>query len=225
VAERMRASLGQPMIIENVSGAGGSLGVRRAARAVPDGYTLSLGQLNSHVFGGAMYPAQFDLVRDFEPMVLLTTNPIMVVGKKDLPARDLKELIVWLKANPNKASFGIVGIGSATHVWGIRFQNSTGTQFQFVSYRGAVPAMQDMLAGQLDLTALQASDMLPQVHNGKIKAYAVLVDAPWAAAPDIPTIDAAGVRGCTCRSGRRFGRPEPHRRISSANSMLPPSRA
>ena len=195
LAEGMRASLGQPIIIENVSGAGGSLGVRRVARAAPDGYTLSIGQLNSHVFSGAIYGAQYDVVMDFEPIAPLTTNPLMFVGKRDLPAKNMKELLAWLNANPGKASFGTIGAGSPTHVWGIYFQNETGTRFQFVPYRGAVPVMQDMLAGQLDLTSLQASDMLPHVRSEKIRAYAIMAKDPWWAAPDIPTVDAAGVPG------------------------------
>ena len=195
LAEGMRASLGQPIIIENVSGASGSLGVRRVARAAPDGYTLSIGQLNSHVFGGAIYGAQYNVVMDFEPIAPLTTNPLMFVGKKDLPAKNMKELLAWLNANPSKASFGTIGAGSPTHVWGIYFQNETGTRFQFVPYRGAVPVMQDMLAGQLDLTSLQASDMLPHVRSEKIRAYAILAKDPWWAAPDIPTVAAAGVPG------------------------------
>jgi tripartite-type tricarboxylate transporter receptor subunit TctC len=195
LAEGMRASLGQPIIIENVSGAGGSLGVRRVARAAPDGYTLSIGQLNSHVFSGAIYGTQYNLVMDFEPVAPLTTNPLMFVGKKDLPAKNMNELLAWLNANPGKASFGTIGAGSPTHVWGIYFQNETGIRFQFVPYRGAVPVMQDMLAGQLDLTSLQASDMLPHVRSEKIRAYAILAKDPWWAAPDIPTVDAAGVPG------------------------------
>ncbi len=176
LAEGMRASLGQPIIIENVSGASGSLGVRRVARAAPDGYTLSIGQLNSHVFGGAIYGAQYNVVMDFEPIAPLTTNPLMFVGKKDLPAKNMKELLAWLNANPSKASFGTIGAGSPTHVWGIYFQNETGTRFQFVPYRGAVPVMQDMLAGQLDLTSLQASDMpkvTPKAVIAKLNAAVV----------------------------------------------------
>ena len=195
LAEGLRVPLGQPVVIENVSGAGGSLGVRRVARAAADGYTLSIGQLNSHVFSGALYGGQYDLLRDFEPVALLTTNPLMFTARKGLPANDMKELIAWLKENPDKASFGTIGNGSPTHVWGIHFQTKTGTRFQFVPYRGAAPAMHDMLAGHLDLVVLQASDLLPQVRAGNIKAYAVLADIPWAAAPDIPTVDAAGVPG------------------------------
>jgi tripartite-type tricarboxylate transporter receptor subunit TctC len=195
LAEGLRAPLGQPVVIENISGAGGSLGLRRVARAAADGYTLSIGQLNSHVFGGVIYGAQYDVLTDFEPVALLTTNPLMFAARSDLPAKDMKELIAWLKANPDKATYGTIGNGSPTHVWGIHFQNKTGTRFQFVPYRGAAPAVHDMLAGHLDLTVLQAADLLPQVRAGNITAYAVLAETPWAAAPDIATVDAAGVPG------------------------------
>src|SRR5882724_2266491 len=195
IGERMRVTLGQPVIIENVAGAGGSIGVGRAARAAPDGYTLSIGQLNSHVFSGAIYSVRYDLLKDFDPVALLTTNPLMIVGKKDLPAKNMRELIAWLKANPDRASFATPGVGSPSHVWGIHFQNSTGTRFQFVAYRGASPALQDVLSAQVDLTCLQASDLLPHVRSGNIRAYAILADAPWVRAPEIPTIDQAGVPG------------------------------
>jgi tripartite-type tricarboxylate transporter receptor subunit TctC len=195
VGDRMRTSLGQPVIVENVSGAGGTIGVARAARAAPDGYTLSMGQLNSHVFSGAAYTVRYDLLKDFEPVALLTTNPLMIAGRKDLSAKNIRELVAWLKANPDKASFATPGVGSPSHVWGIHFQNSTGTRFQFVAYRGASPALQDVLSARVDLTCLQASDLLPHVRSGDIRAYAILADAPWVRAPEIPTIDEAGVPG------------------------------
>jgi tripartite-type tricarboxylate transporter receptor subunit TctC len=193
--DRMRTSLGQPVIIENVSGAGGSIGVARVARATPDGYTLSIGQLNSHVFSGAAYSVRYDLLKDFDPVALLTTNPLMIAGRKDLPAKNIGELVAWLKANPDKASFATPGVGSPSHVWGIHFQNTTSTRFQFVAYRGAVPAMQDLLSGRVDLTCLQASDLLPQVRAGNVRAYAILATTAWVRAPDIPTVDEAGVPG------------------------------
>ena len=195
LAEGLRGPLGQPVVIENVSGAGGSLGVRRVARAPADGYTISIGQLNSHVFGGALYGGPYDVVRDFEPVALLTTNPLMFAARKGLPADNMKALITWLKANPDKATYGTIGNGSPTHVWGLYFQNKTATNFQFVPYRGAAPAVHDLLAGHLDLVVLQAADLLPQVRAGNTKAYAVLADTPWAAAPDIPTVDAEGMPG------------------------------
>jgi tripartite-type tricarboxylate transporter receptor subunit TctC len=195
VGERMRVSLGQPIIVENVSGAGGTIGVSRVARAAPDGYTLSIGQLNSHVFSGAVYSTPYDLRKDFAPIVLLTTNPLMVVGRKDFPAKNIGELVAWLKANPDRGSFATPGVGSPAHVWGIYFQKSTGTRFQFVPYRGGSPALQAVLSEQIDLTCLQASDLLPHVRSGNIKAYAILADTHWARASDIPTVDEAGVAG------------------------------
>jgi tripartite-type tricarboxylate transporter receptor subunit TctC len=195
IGDRMRTSLGQPVIIENVSGAGGSIGVARVARAMPDGYTLSIGQLNSHVFSGAAYSVRYDLLKDFDPVALLTSNPLMIVGRKDLPARNIRELVAWLKANPDKASFATPGVGSPSHVWGIYFQKATGTRFQFVAYRGAVPALQDLLSAHVDLTCLQASDLLPHVRGGNIRAYAILAGTAWVRAPDIPTVDEAGVPG------------------------------
>jgi tripartite-type tricarboxylate transporter receptor subunit TctC len=195
VGERMRVSLGQPVIVENVSGAGGTIGVGRVARAAPDGYTLSVGQLNSHVFSGAVYSLPYDLVNDFAPVALLTTNPLMIVGKRDLAAANLKELIGWLKANPDKASFATPGVGSPSHVWGAYFQSNIGTNFQFVPYRGGAPALQAVLSGQIDLTCLQASDMLPHVRSGNVKAYAILANHRWARAAAIPTVDEGSVPG------------------------------
>jgi tripartite-type tricarboxylate transporter receptor subunit TctC len=151
--------------------------------------------LNSHVFSGATYSVRYDLLKDLDPVTLLTTNPQMLVGKKDLPAENLSELVAWLKANPDKGAFGTPGVGSPSHVWGIHFQNSTGTRFPFVPYRGATPAIQDILSGQIELTCLQASDLLPQVRSGNVKAYAILANTPWVRAPNIPTVDAAGVPG------------------------------
>ncbi len=195
VVERMRVSLGEPVIIENVSGAGGSIGVSRVARAAPDGYTVCFGQLNSNVFSGAVYNVSYDVLKDFEPVALLASSPQWVVARKLFPAKDLRELIAWLKANPDKASFGTVGNGSPPHVWGVQFQNSTGTRFQFVPYRGAAPAAQDLIAGNIDFAAFEASGTLPFVRGGSIKAYAILAKTRWPAAPDIPTIDEAGTPG------------------------------
>jgi tripartite-type tricarboxylate transporter receptor subunit TctC len=195
IGDRMRTSLGQPVIVENVTGAGGSIGVARAARATPDGYTLIMGQLNSHVFSGAAYSVRYDLLKDFDPVALLTTNPLMIAGRKDLPPKNIRELVAWLKANPDKASFATPGVGSPSHVWGIYFQNNVGTHLQFVAYRGAAPALQDILSAQVDLTCLQASDLLPHVRGGNIRAYAILADTAWARAPDIPIIDEAGIAG------------------------------
>jgi tripartite-type tricarboxylate transporter receptor subunit TctC len=193
VAEGMRTSLGQPIIIENVGGADGSIAVGRAARAAPDGYTLSIGNVATHVLNGAAYSLSYDLLNDFEAISLLTGAPAFIDAKKTLPAKDLKELIAWLKANPNKASAGVFATWS--RLFGAYFQSSTGTHIQFVPYRGAAPAMQDLVAGQIDLMFDQAANTLPQLRNGNIKAYAVAATKRLALAPDIPTMDEAGVPG------------------------------
>jgi tripartite-type tricarboxylate transporter receptor subunit TctC len=195
LAERMKVSLGQPIVIENVTGASGSIGTGRAARAAADGYTLSVGDWSTHVVNGAVYALQYDLLKDFEPVALLPSNSTIIAAKNAVPAANLKELIAWLKANQDKVSAGTAGVGSPAHVGGVYFQNITGTRLQFVPYRGAAPAMQDLLAGQIDLMFTQASTSLPHVRAGKIKAYAVAAKARLAAAPDIPTVDEAGLPG------------------------------
>ena len=193
VAERMRVSLGQPVIIENVGGAGGSIGVGRVARATPDGYTLDIGQWDTHVANGATFSLSYDVLKDFEPVALISSNPFLILAKKAMPADDLKSLIAWLKGNPDKASQAIPTAGS--HVAGILFQKETGTRFAFVPYRGGGPAMQDLVAGQIDLMIIQAAVALPQVRAGAIKAYAVTASSRFPAAPDIPTVDEAGLPG------------------------------
>ena len=195
LAERMRGALGQPVVIENVAGAAGSLGVGRAVRAAADGYTLSIGTSTTHVLIGALYALQFDLLKDFAPVAMLASEPLLIVGRKTLPAKDLRELIAWLKANPGKASAGVAGVGATGHVTGIDFQKQTGTNFQFVPYRGNGPAMQDLIAGQIDLMIEPSSNFLEQVRAGALKAYAIAAKARLAAAPDIPTVDEAGLPG------------------------------
>ena len=195
VAEGMRASLGQPIIIENVTGAGGSIGVGRVARAAPDGYTISIGQWGSHVTNGAIYALPYDLLNDFVPLAWIATGTPLIVSRNTLPAKNLRELVAWLKANPDKASQGTAGAGSPQHIAGIYFQKETATRFQFVPYRGVAPAMQDLVAGQLDFMIDQATNSLPQVNAGKIRAYAVTGKTRLAAAPDIPTVDEAGLPG------------------------------
>ena len=192
VAERMKASLGQPVIAENVTGAGGTIGTTRLFRSAPDGYTVAIGQWTSHVGAGAMYSLPFDLLKDFEPVSMLSIGPLWIIARKDLPAKDLRELIAWLKANPGKASAATIGPGSGAHMCLVYFQNMTGTRFQFVPYRGAAPAMQD---GQIDLFCPEAGQTLSQYRAGSIKAYAVLTQKRWFAAPDVPMIDEAGVPG------------------------------
>jgi tripartite-type tricarboxylate transporter receptor subunit TctC len=195
VAEGMRASLGQPVIIENVSGASGSIGTGRVARAEPDGYTFGIGYLGTHVFNGAAFPLPYNLVTDFEPVSLLVNNPLLIVARKTMPANDLPELIAWLKANPGKASQGTSGVGGSSHVAGVFFQRETGTRFQFVPYRGAAPIMQGLLGGQIDLMFDFVANSLPQLRTGTIKAYAVTAPSRSPAAPDIPTVDEAGLPG------------------------------
>lgn len=195
VTEHMRPALGQPLIIENVTGAGGSLGVARAARAAPDGYSLIIGNWASHVGSGAIYPVQYDLLRDFEPIALLAFTPLWIVAKKDFPAKDLGELITWLKANPGKASAGTVGAGSPSHICALYFQKTTDTAFQVVPYRGGGPAIQDLLGGQIDLMCDTVANSLPLVRSGQVKAYAVMADTRWAAAANTPTTEELGVKG------------------------------
>jgi len=195
VAEPMRAVLGQPIVIENVTGAGGSIGVGRAARAAPDGYTLSLGQTGSHVMNGAVYLLPYDLVSDFEPVGLIATDPMLIVAKSAMPADDLKSLIAWLKANPDKANLGNAGVGSLSHIAGILFQKKSGTRLGSVPYRGAAPALQDLVAGQIDMLIADVTTSLAQVGARRVKAYAVTADARLSFAPDIPTVDEAGLPG------------------------------
>ena len=191
----MGKALGQSIVVENVVGAAGTLGVGRVARAAPDGYTLSIGHWSTHVINGAVYPLQYDLLRDLEPLALIASNPLMIVAHPSVPARDLKELIAWLKANPGKASAGTAGAGSASHMGGIYFQGATGTRFEFVPYKGTGPAMQDLIGGRIELMFDQASNSIPQVRGGKIRALAVTARTRIAAAPDVPTVDEAGLPG------------------------------
>jgi tripartite-type tricarboxylate transporter receptor subunit TctC len=188
----MRPALGQPLVIENVGGAGGSIGVGRVARAAPDGYTIDIGQWDTHV-GSIIYPLTYDLQKDFEPIGLISINPQLLVGKEALPADDLKALVAWMKANPGEAKF--VNQNAAAQVTGILMQQSTGTRVQFIPYRGAGPAMQDLVAGHVDLLVVQAAAALPQVRAGTIKAIANLSPRRSAAVPDIPTSDEGGVPG------------------------------
>ncbi len=195
LSEHMRTTLGQSFIIENVTGAAGSIGVGRVARAQPDGYTLSIGHWSTHVVNGAIYPLQYDLLRDFDPVVLLPSNPMIVVSKNAVPAKAFQELVAWIKANESKVSAGTAGAGSATHVAGVYFQNVTGTTFPFVPYRGTGPALQDLVAGQIDLIVDQASNSVQHVREGRIRGYAVTAKARLPSAPDIPTALESGVKG------------------------------
>jgi tripartite-type tricarboxylate transporter receptor subunit TctC len=195
MAEGLRASLGQPVIIENVGGASGSIGTGRVARAAGDGYTLGLGLWPTHVVNGAVFTLPYDVLNDFQPISLVATNPLLIVARKSMPANDLKELIAWLKANPDKATAGTGGAGGASHVAGVYLQKETGASFQFVNYRGLGPAMQDLVAGQIDMIIDYAANSLPQVRAGTVKAYAVTAPNRLPAAPEIPSVDEAGLPG------------------------------
>src|SRR4051794_20539513 len=195
ISERMRVSLGQPILIENTTGAGGSIGVTRAVRSAPDGYTLSLGHTGTHVVNGAIYPLQYDLLNDFEPIALLAANTMIVVTKNDLPPKNFRELIDWLKANPGKVAVGTAGVGSASHFSGVYFQNLIKAQFNFVPYRGTGPALQDLVAGQIDMIVDQVSNAITQAQAGKIRAYAIADTKRLANAPEVPTADEAGLPG------------------------------
>ncbi len=195
LSERMKGFLSQPVIIENVTGAAGTIGVGRVVRAAPDGYTISIGHWQTHVVNGATYTLSFDLVRDLEPVALVADCPMWIVANTAFPARDLNELIVWLKENPGKATVGIAGVGGGADVVGTYFQKRTGTSFQFVPYRGGAPMIQDLVAGQIDLTFTMVASSLAQVRGGQLKPYAVMAERRWWATPDTPIIDEVGIPG------------------------------
>jgi len=195
LGERMRASLDQPLLVENVTGAAGTIGVAKVARATPNGYTLSVGHWSTHVINGAIYPLTFDLLKDLEPVARLTSYPMLLVAKNDIPAKDVKEFVAWVRANQDKASAGSIGVGSAAHVAGVNFQSLTGLKFQYVAYRGAAPALQELMGGQIDFLFDHLAHSLPHVRAGKVRAYAVTAPARSPSAPDIPTFDEAGVPG------------------------------
>jgi tripartite-type tricarboxylate transporter receptor subunit TctC len=195
LGERMKTTLGQPIIIENVGGAGGTLGVGRAVRAPADGYTVQIGTSTTNMLTGALYPVQFDLLTDLDPVIQIASEPMMIVGKKALPPNNLKELIAWLKANPGKATVGTPAIGGTGHLAGLAFEKATGTSFQHIPYRGNAPALQDLIAGQIDLQIEPASNFYAQVKAGTIKPFAITSAARVSAAPTIPTAEEAGVPG------------------------------
>ena len=195
LAERMGAALGQPVIVENVAGAAGVIGVGRAAHAPPDGYTLCIGTLTTNVLIGGLYKLDFDLLRDFAPIAEIAAEPLLIVVRQSLPANNLQDLIAWLKANPDKASGGTAGVGATGHLTGLSFQKATGTRYQFIPYRGNGPAVADLIAGQIDLMIEPSSNFLSQVRAGTLKALAVCAKSRIATAPDIPTVDEAGLPG------------------------------
>jgi tripartite-type tricarboxylate transporter receptor subunit TctC len=195
MAERMGKHLGQTVVVENTTGAAGSIGVGRAVRSPADGYTLSIGHWSTHVVNGAIYPLNYDLLKDLDPVAMIASNPQLIVSNNSVPAKDLKELTAYVKANPDKISVGTAGVGAASHIGGVYYQNLIGAKLQFVPYRGTGPALQDLMAGHIQLMFDQASNSLPQVRAGKIRGYAVTQKNRLVSAPEIPTVDEAGVPG------------------------------
>jgi tripartite-type tricarboxylate transporter receptor subunit TctC len=195
IADGMSRSLGERVLVENVTGASGSIGVARVARAAADGYTISLGDWSTHVANGAVYTLSYDLFNDLRPIAVLPSNPMLLLARKGVPANDLKELIAWLKMNPGNVTIGTSGAGSPPYIAAAYFQSVTGARMRMVPYRGAAPTLLEMLAERIDLSITQASFALPYVRDGRVKAYAVTAKTPWPTAPDIPTVDAAGLPG------------------------------
>jgi tripartite-type tricarboxylate transporter receptor subunit TctC len=195
LAERMQRSLGQTILIENVTGAGGSLGVGRVVRAPADGYTIGFGHLGTNVANGAIYKLGYDLVTDLEPVVMLPSNPMIIVSKNAVPAKTLQELLAWMKAKPSPPTAGTAGAGSGSHIAGLYFENVTGIKLQYVPYRGTAPALTDLVAGQIDIIVDQTSNSIGQVRAGTIRAYAVTADKRVDSASEIPTTDEAGLPG------------------------------
>jgi tripartite-type tricarboxylate transporter receptor subunit TctC len=194
-SDHMKSTLGQPILVETVTGAGATIGVGRVVNAAPDGYTVGIGNWTSHVGSPALYPVSWNPVNNLEPIARLPVSSLMIVGKEALPVSNAKDLIAWLKANSDKATAASVGSGSGAHVCGLYFGEKTGTKFQFVFYRGGAPAMQDMLAGTIDIMCAEASQTLAHVQAGKMKAFAVMGRTRYAGLPEVPTMDEMGISG------------------------------
>ena len=195
IADAMQGPLGQPVVVETLSGASGTIATGRVVHARPDGYTIGIGQWSSHVASPAIYPLDYDVLRDLQPISLLSASPLWIIGKEALPPKTITELIAWMKARPEPTTFGTVGTGSAAHLCGLYFAQKTGLRLQYVPYRGAGPTMQDLIGGQIDLSCLEASSGLAYVEAGKFKAYAVMSDQRWSKAPDTPTLNESGIPG------------------------------
>jgi tripartite-type tricarboxylate transporter receptor subunit TctC len=245
--ERMRTSLGQPIVMEHVAGANGTIATARVARASPDGYTLLLGNWNSQVGASAVYPVSYDVLADLEPIALATFSRLWLVGKSAFPPDNIAELIAWLKANPGKASVATVGQGSASHICGIHFQKATGTEFQFVFYRAGAPAYQDLVAGHIDMMCAERSATVEHLRAGKIKAFGLLAEKRWPAAPrrayhggvrcpGCPYSVAAGFLGAEghttrrhrktqCRSREALANPSVHQRLTEFGLDVAPDNA
>src|SRR3981081_1954333 len=195
LGERMKATLGETVLVENATSAGGSIGVGRVVRSAPDGYTIGFGHLGTNVANGAIYKLGYDLVTDLEPVVLLPSNPMIIVSKNAVPAKSLKELLAWLKSRPAPPTAGTAGAGSGSHIAGLYFESVTGIKLQYVPYRGTAPALNDLVAGQIDLIVDQTSNSINQIRAGTIRAYAVTDDKRVESAPDVPSTDEAGLPG------------------------------
>lgn len=222
LAERMKTTLGETVLVENVTGAGGSIGVGRALRSPPDGYTISFGHLGTHVANGAVYKLGYDLVADLEPVALLPSNPMVFVSKNAVPAKSLKELIAWLKAKPTPATVGTAGAGSGSHIAGVYLESAAGLKLQYVPYRGTGPAMNDLVAGQIDVMIDQLSNSINQVRAGNIRAYAVTDVKRVESASDIPTTDEAGLSGfhMTLWSGMWVPKGTPKEIVAKLNASV-----
>ncbi|HZC57630.1 MAG TPA: tripartite tricarboxylate transporter substrate-binding protein [Xanthobacteraceae bacterium] len=195
VADGMKNTLGQAVVVETVSGAAGTIAAGRVVHADPDGYTIGLGNWSSHVGAPAIYNLDYDALKDLQPISLLATSPLWILGKSAIPPKTAAELITWVKSKPQPATFGTVGTGSAAQLCGIYFQQKIGARLQFVPYRGAGPAIQDLVGGQIDLACLEATSTLPNVKAGTMKAFAVLSEQRWPMSPDTPTMIESGVPG------------------------------
>jgi tripartite-type tricarboxylate transporter receptor subunit TctC len=222
LAERMKIALGEAVLVENVTGAGGSIGVGRAVKSPPDGYTISFGHLGTHVANGAIYNLGYDLVGDLDPVVLLPSNTMVIVSKNAVPAKTLKEFLDWLRARPTPASAGTAGAGSGSHIAGLYFEKVAGIKLQYVPYRGTGPAMNDLVAGQIDLIVDQLSNSIQQVRAGNIRAYAVTDSKRVESAPEIPTVDEAGLPGfhMTLWSGMWVPKGTPKDIIAKLNATV-----
>jgi tripartite-type tricarboxylate transporter receptor subunit TctC len=197
VADGMKRALNQTIVVEDVTGAGGTIATGNVVHANPDGYTIGIGNWTSHIGSPAIYKLNYDVLNDLQPIAVLAGAPLWIIGKNDLPPKTAAELIVWLKSQPNPVTFATVGAGSGAHVCGVFFERKTGANFQYVPYRGAAPIMQDLMAGHIDLSCLDGTATLPNVQAGRFKAYALMGEKRWDKSPQTPTMIESGVPGLT----------------------------
>jgi tripartite-type tricarboxylate transporter receptor subunit TctC len=195
LADAMGRALGQTVVVETVSGASGTIATGRVVHSSPDGYTIGIGNWTSHVGSPALYSLDYDILKDLQPISLLATSPLWIVGKNGISPKTATELVTWVKSNPTPITFGTIGVGSAAHLCGVYFAQKTGAHFQYVPYRGGAPAMQDLIGGQIDLSCLEASQTLANVQTGRFKAFAVMSEQRWPKSPDTPTMIESGVPG------------------------------